>query len=162
MGYTITIGNAKPEFSKDDGELWARWTVDGKTSSEAPTFPNDEMTGNSNSRSPSYTAWAEFCTEAGFHDLFLEKYEGLMAEHPGCKMLLPEHLLIVQAALAKWKRTATKQPGFCGWGKFNEITQKWETPDEGKYDHTLARLLWLEFWMRWALDNCETPAIENT
>jgi len=28
-------------------------------------------------------------------------------------------------------------------------------------DATLARLTWLEFWIRWALDNCEHPAIYN-
>lgn len=152
MGYTITIGNAKPEFSKNDGELWARWSVDGKTSDEAPTFPHDEMTGNSNSRSPSYTGWADFCRAVGLYDMFLEKWEGLMSEHPGCKMLQPEHLLQVQAALTKWKRTATLPPGFEGW----------RGEDAGKHDPMLARLLWLEFWMKWALENCETPAIENT
>lgn len=162
MGYSITIGNAKPEFNKDDGELWARWTVDGMALPEAPTFPNDEMTGNGNGRSPSYTGWAEFCDAAGLTTLFLEKWEGLMSQHPGCKMLQKEHLLQVQAALEKWKRTATKPPGFEGWGKFNEETKQWETPDQGKYDHILARLIWLEFWMKWALENCETPAIENT
>lgn len=79
MGYTIRIGNAKPEFNKDDGELWARWSVDGKTLPDAPTFPHDEMTGNSNSRSPSYSGWADFCRAIGLHDMFLEKWEGLMS-----------------------------------------------------------------------------------
>ena len=110
MGYSIRIGNAKPEWSKDDGELWARWSVDPKALDDAPTFPNDEMTGNGNCRSPSYSGWAYFCRDAGIYDLFLEKWEGLMSPHPS----------------------------------------------------TLARLIWLEFWMRWALKNCETPAIENS
>jgi hypothetical protein len=162
MGYNINVGNAKPEFSKDDGELYAHWTVDGATSPDAPTFPHDEMTGNGNGRSPSYSAWADFCRDAGIYDLFLEKYEGLMSSHPGCKMLQSEHLLIVQAALVKWKRTATLPPGFCGWPEHNRETGTWESPDEGKYDSTLARLMWLEFWMKWALENCETPAIENS
>lgn len=162
MGYTITIGNAKPEFSKDDGELWARWTVDGETSTDAPTFPHDETTGNSNSRSPSYSGWSEFCQACGLYDLFLAKYDGLMSEHPGCKMLLPEHLLLIQAALEKWKRTAVLPPGFEGWPQHNKETGEYETPDRGKYDHVLARLIWLEFWVKRALDTCETPAIENT
>jgi hypothetical protein len=162
MGYNIYIGDAKPEFSKDDGELWARWTVNGMALPDAPTFPNDEVTGNGNCRSPSYVGWSEFCEAVGLHDLFLEKWEGLMGEHPGCKMLHKEHLLQVQAALEKWKRTATKDPGFSGWPKHNPDTNQWETPDDGKYDHNLARLIWLEFWMRWALENCETPAIANS
>jgi hypothetical protein len=162
MGYTITIGNAKPEFSKDDGELYARWTVDGQALPNAPVFPHDEMTGNGNSRSPSYSVWAEFCRMTGIYELFLEKYEGLMDSHPGCKMLRPEHLLIVQAALTKWQHTATLPPGFEGYPEHDKETGEWVTPDAGKYDATLARLMWLEFWMRWALENCETPAIENT
>jgi hypothetical protein len=162
MGYSITIGNAKPEFSKDDGYLMAMWTVDAVQLPEAPTFPHDELTGNSNGRSPSYTGWAEFCREAGIYDLFLEKYEGLMTPHPGCKLLQKEHLLIVQAALEKRKRTASLPPGFCGWPNLNKDTGKMEHPDDGKYDAILARLIWLEFWMKWALENCETPAIENS
>jgi hypothetical protein len=161
MGYTIIIGNATPEFSKDDGDLYARWTVEGKELPDAPTFPHDEMTGNSNVRSPSYSGWADFCREAGLHDLFLLQHDGLMGEHPGCQMVKPSDLQFVQAALTKRKQTSTLPPGFSDV-KFNKDSQSWENIDEGKYDAALARLLWLEFWMKWALENCETPAIQNT
>lgn len=29
-------------------------------------------------------------------------------------------------------------------------------------DFILAWLIWYEFWMRWALENCAYPAIENS
>ena len=33
--------------------------------------------------------------------------------------------------------------------------------DGGRADAHLARALWLEWWMNWALENCERPAIYN-
>ena len=152
MGYSIKIGNAVPEFGKDYDELWARWKVTGASDTNAPTFINDEMTGSTSQRSPSYSGWADFCRTVGLHDLFFEKYGGLMSQHPGCKILKQEHLDIVQTALIKYQASTDKKPGFIDWGE----------PDTGEYDPHLARIMWLEWWMRWALANCETPAIENS
>ncbi len=71
MGYTFTIGNAVPKHHKSDfPHLSATWDVDAMTHLHAPTFPNDEMTANSNSRSPSYSTWADFCNETGLRDVF--------------------------------------------------------------------------------------------
>lgn len=146
MSYSIHIGNATSEFSKDDGYLSARWVVEPATHPAAPTFPNDDMTGNSNSRHPSYSAWDDFCRATGLHDMFFgEENEGLMREHPGCVMLTEMHAQTITAALAAYQSEATKPPGFT----------------DGHSPH-LARILWLEFWVRWALENCETPAIQNT
>ena len=151
MAHTIVVGNAKPYFSKEDGYLDAGWVVEDAKRNDAPTFPNDEVTGNSNSRSPSYISWYDFCEDAGIHDLFYDEDEGLIQPHPGCNLLHREHLLIVQAALEKRRKATDKPPGFEGPNG----------EDKGKYDATLARLIWLEFWMRWALENCEIPALEN-
>lgn len=152
MSYTFTIGNATPKFSKDDGYLMASWSVESKTLPEAPQFPHDEMTGQGNSRSPSYSGWSDFCRAAGIFDVFYDDRGRLLAGHPGCVMLTEADYARIDGALRAWTTTATKPPGFSGW----------KNEDEGKYDPILARLIWLKFWMRWALDNCETPAIENT
>ena len=152
MGYDITIGNAVPKFIKEDGELLAWWDVEGATSDQAPTFINDEMTGNSNSRSPSYCAWTDFTKDVGLHPMFYGEWDGLMRQHPGCFPITMVDLLVVQSALEKRKAISTREPGFSGWNN---------DEDEEKYDYNLARLMWLEFWMRWALENCETPAIQN-
>lgn len=151
MGYTIKIGNATPKFSKDFNELLARWEVEPAADSCAPVFVNDEMTGNSNARSPSYSGWANFCRAVGLHDFFFDDQDGLITQHPGCEMITQEHLEIVQTALIKYQATTDKTPGFI----------LWDDDDTGKFDGNLARLIWLEWWMRWALANCETPAIEN-
>lgn len=163
MGYTITIGNAKPLFSKEDGELYARWEVEGHHCDGAPRFPNDPLTENSNRRSPSYTGWADTVDAAGIYPLFFGQsrealgrasYPSLFYDHPGCVMLTEEHHATIRQALDRWHAKATKPPGFYGW--------LWKEGDPEPYDPVLARLIWLEFWVRWALDNAETPAIENT
>lgn len=152
MGYDIRIGNAVPFHSKEYGELYAKWTVQRDSHAFAPTFLNDEMTGSSNCRSPSYGAWAEFSRKMGLYDFFYDDTEGLLRQHPGCQMITQEHLDQVQAALIRYQGSTDKKPGFYGWDDL----------DTGEYDGHLARIIWLEWWMRWALANCETPAIENT
>lgn len=154
MGYNIDIGNAVP-FADEDR---FGWRVESARSESAPTFPNDEMTGNSNSRSPSYTAWHGFCEAAGIEPLFYEKWEGLLCSHPGIVLLTKAHHETVKGALDAFKaKHPTTEPGFTGYGGPND------TPFTGD-DHSpiLARLIWLEWWMAWALENCEHPAIENT
>lgn len=114
MGYTLSIGNAKVKSGKEFGELWARWTVEDTTHPEAPTFPNDTMTGNSNSRSPSYSAWYDFALCTGLERLFFDEDEGLMAQPPGCVLLTEAHHTEVLAALQRWQDSADKPPRLCG------------------------------------------------
>jgi hypothetical protein len=150
MSYSITIGNAVPFHSKDEYELYACWVVESATSDDAPTFINDQMTGNSNGRHPSYSGWSDFLEKTDLGDLF---YNDLMAQHPGCVQITSEHYERVHSALESYQKIATKPPGFGDW--MNNV-------DGSQYDPYLARLIWLDFWMKWALDNCETPAIRNT
>jgi hypothetical protein len=152
MGYTFSIGNAVPELSKEYGDLRAGWVVEHEENEAAPAFLNDELTGHSNSRSPSYSTWHEFCKEADIFDVFYDERGRIDCGHPGCRILTQKDLLKVKSALDVWRIDHDKPPGFCGWNG----------EDEGKYDAVLARLIWLEWWMRWALENCETPAIQNT
>lgn len=149
MGYNIIIGNATPEFSKEYDELWAGWHCEVISLPDAPTFPGDEMTGNSNLRSPSYGVWGDFCRHAGIYDVFYDKRNSFRGGHPGCIVLKKSDLERIREARIKIERVSTLPPGF-------------NDGDEEKYDSTLARLIWLEWWMDWALTNCETPAIENS
>lgn len=168
MGYTLTIGNAKLRVCKED--LRVDVDVDGFASDEAPTFKNDEMTGNTSSRSPSYTAWGEFSRAAGIEELFyglgwdrdrrgykecsdgFHREEGLLAHHPGVALLCQADLEYVKAAREKWQQEHPgTEPGFDGW-----------SGESTGLDYTLARLLWLEFWIGYALANCEIPAFGNT
>ena len=153
MGYTFTIGNAVPKFHKDDFPyLSARWKVENATSDDAPTFPGDEMTGNGNSRSTSYTVWSDFCRTTGIYDMFYDERDHLHADHPGCIGIDVEFSASVSAALSSYQAKSTLPPGF---------ESDWCYDGPANYDYHLARLIWLDWWIKWALENCETPAIEN-
>lgn len=152
MGYNITIGNAVPEFSKEGGELWAGWYCEVVSLPDAPTFPGDEDTGNSNCRRPSYGAWQAFCKYADIYDVFYDETNTFRGGHPGCVILKRSDLERIREARIKIERASTLPPGF----------NEYYAVGLEKYDAILARLIWLEWWMNWALTNCETPAIENS
>jgi hypothetical protein len=162
MSYSIYIGNTEMDPVEDEDYTEGYTTehsriVDGKVCyydpvvrethhPEAPTFPNDEMTGNSNGRHPSYSGW---------HGLFFNEKHGLMREHPGHQPLKSWHAEEIERACARWKEEhPDAQPGF---EKFS-----WEDDAvEVGYDPILARLIWLDWWVKWALSHCEHPALYN-
>jgi hypothetical protein len=170
MGYNIIIGNACLQYHK--GDEYIRIDVTPATHPDAPT--HCPFTKNSNSRSSSYTAWSKFCDDAGITELFygqgwnrdIRRYMDctedfhretpLLAEHPGAFALLPGDLEYIAAARAKRERSNGGKPA-----GFWDMDKEWNEIDNGE-DPTLARLLWLEFWIGWALDNCEMPTISNT
>ena len=162
MGYNITIGNAIPVHSIEDNYLYAAWEVEPEAHEGAPVFPNDDLTGNSNERSPSYTTWNDSMRELGLHELFYDKYEGLFAKHPGCVMLTQDIVDTIELAVRKYRKTATKPAGSPAFPQFNEETQTWFTPDEDRYDAVLMCGEWLLYWASWAVKNCKVPAIHNT
>ena len=154
MGLNLKIGNAYVEANKDAfPELRANWYVREVSLPDAPTFPHDELTGNTNCRYPTYSAWREFCMKVGLTDLFYDKHEGLMRSHPGCQGITQRDADEVTEALAAYRATHDKEPGFYGDD---------DNSDDDEWDPQLARLIWLEFWMQWAVKNCETPAFYNS
>lgn len=158
MSYDIYIGNAELDPVGEDENDITYWSI--RVSSvklpNAPTFPNDEMTGNGNSRHPGYSAWSEWCRETGLYSLFFADDSGLMCEHPGHRALKKEHAEQIEAALKRWQKNHPNAvPGFDEWNINNP-----DTPT-GLYDPMLARLIWLDWWVKWALANCERPCIYN-
>lgn len=137
MCYTITIGEKtiKSRF------VWA----EPKILTNAPAF--NEITDYTNSRSPSYSGWDNFLNFVGSEFSALIKEE-LMPNHPGWKPLKAEH-----------------------HRKFNKIFQQFKcryphakaTFESGKEeDGALCRLIWLDYWMKWALKNCKEPIFYNS
>lgn len=167
MSYDIYIGNTEMQLIEDEEEVtpYSRF-VDGKIryyepvvneirQPDAPTFPNDDMTGNSNNRHPGYSQWSEFLRIAGLYDLFFNRRTGLMRQHPGHAELQECHAQAIEQALMRWKAShPDAQPGFeaFSWGE--------DVPEVG-YDSILARLIWLDWWVKWALEHCEHAAIYN-
>ena len=166
MGYNLIIGNAVLKYDADDPRVW----IEAERAEHPEAPDHDDFVRKTNSRSPSYTAWHGFCREAGIYELFygqgwdrdsrsyrqcseeFHRETPLLKEHPGAQPILPQDLEYVRAARIKRERTnGGKGPGF--WAD--------DGVDNGT-DPTLARLLWLEFWMGWALTNCPMPIIENS
>lgn len=157
MSYSIHIGNAVVET--DEEELDARYVVERVSLPDAPQWPNPtdeegkeipfmgDISGDTNGRHPGYSSMANWARAVGLYDLFLgeDGRGGLLHPHPGCQRLTPEILAEVSGARARWE---AMHPGAKpGWR-------------EGE-DPTLAKLVWYEWWMKWALDNCRIPAISN-
>lgn len=159
MGYSIYIGNAVVET--DDKELYACYTVEKVTNSNAPRWPNklgpdgkpDFMRGidiseDTNGRHPSYTSMANWAREVGLYELFLgpDGRDGLLNPHPGCQRLTQEILTEISGARARWEKMHPgAQPG-------------WRDGE----DPALAKLIWYEWWVKWALESCKIPAISNS
>jgi hypothetical protein len=165
VSYDIYIGQAVlfSEWPKDgDGEEpRAEWQVDGMTHPEAPNKP--DMTGQGNGCHPGYGQWAEAMREVGLYDLWFKEYEGFLSPHPGIKRLTRAHLGAVQIARATYKAAhPNERPGCCECAECQKFERK---PDPPPHDPTLnfnmLRLDWMEFWMRWTLENCKRPAVYN-
>lgn len=149
MGYTIKIGNATPYHDKDDGILSAGWRVESVRHDNAPAY--GEPTDYTNSRWPSYSAWADTLNALGLYPMFMDRNEetALMAEHPGCAMLTAEHVGKIRDAVNAYRARVTALGFHAGF-------------KDPHGDPHLARAEWLLYWVEWALANCETPAIENS
>lgn len=154
MSYDIYIGECVMRETEEETEHFR--VIDGKrvyferyvlemAHPYAPVFENDFMTKNENHRHPGYSQWSEFCQIAGLDALFFDRKTGLMREHPGIQEIKSEHYLVIAKALNNWK--ATHPDAIPGFG-------------EGE-DYILARIIWLEWWFRYALHNGEFPAIMN-
>lgn len=175
MGYDITIGEAfiSPPDA-DEAAEWPHISINARDAAhpDAPTFPGDGMTGKGNSRHPSYSAWAEFCRGVGLHRLFYgrEAHEphssarnaGLMSAHPGAVLLTRAHHAQIAAALDRYR--SEHPDARPGWAEPVEggdpFRGPWKPETEG-LDGNLARLIWLEWWVRWALDHCKVPTLWN-
>lgn len=152
MGFSIHIGNGEMQ-PVDHPTKYARVIrstnvyydviVKKVKRPEAPVFVGDIFTQNSNSRYPDCCDWSDLCRKAGLIDLFFGE-QGLTREH-GFQDLHFHHTVAIQNALSDWKaRHPDTVPGF-----------------GTSYDDILARLEWLNWWVQWALTNCEHAGIYN-
>jgi hypothetical protein len=144
MSYDIYIGQRKWDIGRREH------TVDPITTSDAPEFGNDEMTGKGNSRHPGYSQWSDFLRVVGLIGMFFDGESGLMRQHPGCFPLDNDHREMINEAVAKWE---IKHPELVG----RESLGFGVSDSESFY----CRLLWLKYWIGYALDNCKKPSIAN-
>lgn len=161
MGYSIYIGEA---VIRVDREYGGSVDVTVAQTDGGPSFPGDVITGNTNSRSPSYSGWSEFCRRHHLYEMFFDEEKGLMREHPGVFLLTADHLAVVRAALDRHRTISPGAvPGWCTCVLCDSLIRAELTePTHTNRDGDLARLLWLEHWISWALANCKVPAVRNS
>lgn len=164
MGYTILIGNGVLESDWENEYGYppsAEWVVKKVSLDEAP-YSND-LTGRSNTRSPSYTGWSDFVGTVGLRNMFYNTDKtGLMDRHPGCARLTKTHAEIIRQALEDYRSAHPDAvASFCECRQCEGPWSKSEVPHNPHCDGTLVRLTWLDFWVNWAVENCERPAIYN-
>lgn len=135
MGYTIIIGQLDPTLEPDEYPIQITEDID------APIFEPDKATNNTNVRKVMYSEWEQFTRNVGLYDLFFDPQTGLISDHPGFKNLTHDHLRQVNEAYLLFET-------------FGEFT--------GDRSMDYVRLVWLRFWIKWALDNATDPVIYNS
>jgi hypothetical protein len=115
-------------------------------SPHAPRFDGDPHP-RQNVHQSTGSDWDAFCLATDLHGLFLAPGSGLMAEQPGTVRLAREHARAVHAALEQFIYAHRGADASFASGRAE--------------DGHLARLLWLDWWMHWAIRRCEAPAIHN-
>ena len=142
MGYDFRIGELLAEGEPEEDCF--NWFVQTVRHPNAPTFTGDELTGSSNYRSTTYSGWESAIREAGLYDHFYKPNYGLICRHPGYKVLSAYDLQVIKAARKAYQKKCALPPGF----------------EEGQ-DSVLAVLIWMEFWIDWALEHCHQPVFLN-
>ena len=173
MGHNLYIGEARVILYME--ERTARMGVEEAWVDEAPQTTTGE-TGNR--ITPGYIMWRKFCREVGLYSVFYapecpreeqhdwtnpcavcdstslwwmpdgEEWEGLMHNLPGAAVLTELHHTAFLEAREKWLTRPLEE------------RMKLGASMDGR-DLVLARIDWLVWWTRWALDNCENPTFAN-
>jgi len=168
MGYSLLIGERVfdeeyyREMLRDDPDLdlteYCFYHVLPKKLEEAPAFPGDDLSQHGNDRHPSYSGWAEFCDDVGLADLFFDRENGcLIQEHSGVMRLERQHYYAVRVARKRYQAQYPQAMPEVGPYDYRTGFDKQET-----CNYNLIRLLWLEWWMKWALENCKEPSFYNS
>lgn len=139
MGYTITIGDVQPgELICEDGEY--RIPMEIEVLTHERDGPRDgSPTDGTNQRWPDYSGWEEFTQTVGLYDMFYNEDTGIMRNHPGVFELTEEHQMAISRAEGRLKKL----------------------PQAVRELHG-GRLMWLSYWVEFAVKHCKRPAIKNT
>lgn len=158
MGVTIVIGEAVPA-TRGRGEV--RVVAAFVEQPDAPDIAGDRA-GRTNTRRPTWSAWRGFARSVGLAELLLDPLDGLTRGPSGCVRLLPGHVEEIEAALARYR--AERPEAVPGWREPVDGGDldlgPWRPETEGR-DPDLARLVWLAWWARWAVERCALPVVAH-
>lgn len=146
MGYTITIGELKISKDPEDGLECSCISFDAELvrRGDAPAF--GEPTDYTNSRWPSYGVWQNALRRFNLEPVFFDNGH-LIGGHPGARLVTQEMVDVVRCELARWRLVNP------------DVAPEFNNNEEAA---DLARVIWLDYWLTWALKNCETPVVANS
>lgn len=153
MGYSIIIGEM-PSKEMDEPPIVKM--------SGAPAF--GELTDCTNQRFPSYITWENFTRVAGLYNLFYDKRSGLMRKHPGIEHLTRKHKTIIDRAIRAYESKHDVGPSSGKKFSYKTIVDMHFYPsrlNQKDDDWNYNRLVWLKFWVDWALRYCKKPVLFN-
>lgn len=147
MGYSITIGELEVIKQPDDGIESDCLSFSAKhvRHDGAPAF--GDPTDYTNSRWPAYGVWEDALRQFKLADTFYTDRGNLIGGHPGVRLVTKDLADTVSMALSLYR---LNHP---------EVNPAHNVSDEAS---NLARVVWLDYWLRWALENCETPVVANS
>ena len=153
MGFVIHIGNLYkkiiPENWEEDEEPEEEFYIDELILPDAP----DATLDHTNVLCPSASGWSDFCRATDLHDLFYEEHTKAgyrWISHKEDPILLSKYVAgLVRARLDLYKE------------KYPEATPGWSgaTSEICLINYHLARLIWLDWWIQYALEHCKNPAM---
>lgn len=174
MGYTIKIGEAVVDWQPDFVGIDAK----DERLAIAPAF--GEPTDHTNARWPSYSGWADFLRVAGLTDLFFNQenvgsgelkigdtwISPLMGQHPGFAPLNEAVRDFVREKLRAYREAHPDhrpefpplRPELAPRGVF---ARPEDYVQDRRYDGNLCSFIWLDFWIDWAVTNCDRPVLVN-
>jgi hypothetical protein len=179
MGYTLTIGDLKPEIDYEE-----RSVVPGVEKHSSEDAPLSSSFDYSNTISPSYTTWSSFARETGLIAVFyyaegektapedvlkpltdedgLPVY-GLLRNSPGVVPLNETIYRAFKEARDKWVSTYPPIPVLVVAKDFEGIRDRYPelSGEDVERELNRRRLEWLVYWTRWALDNTKYPSFGN-
>jgi hypothetical protein len=159
MGYSLTIGELEIRYDNDIEVPRIRLTASSTRLDAAPAF--GEPTDFTNERWPSYSSWTEFCRNVGLRSLFYgddDREDCLLENHPGCVPLTKKHVAEINDAMNAYKLLHPDAiPTYGNPKNFYEAD-----PDNSEENSFMCRLVWLQFWATWAINNCEKPVFANS
>jgi hypothetical protein len=158
MAYDITIGEAYI-VERDEGDLEVQ--ARSRTLKSAPAFPGDPYP-HQNYRNPAYDVFDAWIKAVGLSDLFKDPDDGLMRAHRGCFRIRLKHARQISKALEACRAAHPNGlPGWCGCKDCDVFRRNPLKAHDTRMDPELARLIWFDWWFRWALKNCKKPVIFN-
>jgi len=158
MGYSITIGEFEISENPDDGIDCSclSFGAESKEIDSAPAF--GEPTDRCNMRWPSYSVWSDCLEHAGMKDLFFCEQGHLIGGHPGVRLITSELYSEFTDRKVAFEAKYPKVEATYG----NQKSNFEGDPDNPECNSTYCRIIWLDYWLSWALRTCNTPVIANS